>query len=210
MNQYHKIQTVFLRNPDDNYKSLLEGQFAKPEFEYLKDNIWVWTEKIDGTNIRIIWNGNKVSIKGKTDRANIPQHLLYKLEKIFSSANLYNTFEDTEICLYGEGYGFKIQKGSNYIQNDVNFILFDVKVGDIWLKRDTVEDIGKSLGVDVVPIIGKGTLQEAIELTRKGFASTISQNKEYIAEGLICKPEVDLIDRGGNRVITKIKYKDFN
>ena len=28
MKEYHKIQTVFLRNPEDNFKTLLEGQWA--------------------------------------------------------------------------------------------------------------------------------------------------------------------------------------
>ena len=44
MKEYHKIQTVYLRDPATKYKTLLEGQFAKPEFDYLKDNIWIFTD----------------------------------------------------------------------------------------------------------------------------------------------------------------------
>jgi hypothetical protein len=68
MDIYHKIQTVFLRNTEDNFKSLLEGQFAKPEFEFLANNQWDWTEKVDGMNIRVMFNGEKVYLAGKTGK----------------------------------------------------------------------------------------------------------------------------------------------
>ena len=55
MEKYHKIQTVYLRDPDNRYRTLLDGKFAKPEFGYLADCEWVFTEKIDGTNIRVDW-----------------------------------------------------------------------------------------------------------------------------------------------------------
>ncbi len=44
MNEYHKIQTVFKRNPENKFKTLLIGDYSMPEFEYLKDNIWSFTE----------------------------------------------------------------------------------------------------------------------------------------------------------------------
>ena len=73
--EYHKIITVFKRNPE-NMRFLLEGEWATPEFEYLKDNKWVFTEKVDGTNIRIMWNGEAVTFGGKTDTAEIPSFLV--------------------------------------------------------------------------------------------------------------------------------------
>jgi len=201
MNQYHKIQTVFLRDPETKFKTLLDGQFAKPEFEYLADNQWVFTEKVDGTNIRVMYDeeGN-VSFAGKTDAAQIPPMLLTALTCLFPNKLLNNA------CLYGEGYGNKIQKvGSNY-RNDNSFVLFDVKVGDIWLERSNVEDIAKQLQCEVVPIIGSGTLREAIQLVKEGFNS---QWGNFLAEGIVARPVVELQNRMGERVITKIKHKDF-
>ena len=52
-------------------------------------------------------------------------------------------------------------------------------------------------------------LEKAIEFVKQGYYSTIADNKLYQAEGLICKPTVELFNRSGQRVITKIKYKDF-
>jgi ATP-dependent RNA circularization protein (DNA/RNA ligase family) len=209
MNQYHKIQSIFNRDPEDNFKTFIEGDFAKPEFKVLKDINWVWTEKIDGTNIRVIWDGRNVEFRGKTDKANIPSHLVKKLHELFTPEKLDAVFEDEEVCLYGEGYGHKIQKGGNYIQNDVSFILFDVKIGHWWLKRIDVENIAKSLDIYAVPVIDIGPLEDAIQLVKEGFKSTIAQSESYLAEGLICKPDVELFNRKGERVITKIKHKDF-
>ena len=76
MKEYHKIQTVYFRDPENNHKTLLEGTWAKPEFELLKDIDWICTEKIDGTNIRIMWDGEQVRFGGKTDKAQIPTILI--------------------------------------------------------------------------------------------------------------------------------------
>ena len=78
MKEYHKIQTVFHRDPDTKFKTLLEGRFSLPEFEYLQNNEWIFTEKVDGTNIRIIFDG-ELTFGGKTDRAQIPNQLVNKL-----------------------------------------------------------------------------------------------------------------------------------
>lgn len=210
MKQYHKIQTAYLRNPQTNFKTLLEGEWAKPEFKALKDIDWVCTEKIDGTNIRIMWDGANVRFGGKTDNAQIPTILLSALQDTFTNDKMKEVFPDTtDVCLYGEGYGMKIQKGGNYIPDRADFILFDVKIGRWWLNREDVEDIANQLSIDVVPIIGVWKLEEAINYVKEGFTSTISHNKEYIAEGLIMKPSVELFNRQGDRILSKIKYKDF-
>lgn len=213
MNQYDKIQTVFKR--DEKTKKIIEGDFSMSEFEYLKDNEWIFTEKVDGTNIRVMWNGESVVFGGKTDEASIPAFLLYKLQELFEGTvkrelfkQVFTTAVPNEVCLYGEGYGRKIQSaGSSYIPDGNNFVLFDIKVGRWWLEREAVEDIANKLGIKVVPIIGKGKLQEAVEMTRTGFKS---QWGDFIAEGIVARPSVTLITRSGERVITKIKYRDFN
>lgn len=208
MKQYHKIQTVFLRDPDTNFKTLLEGQYAKPEFELLDEIEWTFTEKIDGTNIRVMWDGEKVTFGGKTDRAQIPSHLVTTLMERFTSEKMKSVSE-SPFCLYGEGYGVKIQKGGNYIPDRADFILFDVKIGDWWLKREDVTDIANKLEINEVPVIGKGNLLQGVELVKHGFKSRISHNKEYMAEGLIMRPSVELFNRSGERIICKIKHKDF-
>ncbi len=210
MKQYHKIQTVYFRNPATNNKTLLEGEWTLPEFEYLKDLDWIWTEKIDGTNIRVMWDGEKVSFAGKSDKALIPAHLLEVLKDTFTDEKMSAAFpEVNNVCLYGEGFGAKIRSGTGYLSDRVDFILFDCLIDQWWLTRESIENIAAKLEIAVVPIIGVGSLLDAIELVRKGFKSTIAQNKDLRAEGLIVKPVVELFNRRRERVISKIKHKDF-
>lgn len=208
MKEYHKIQTVFHRSPESNYKNLMMGVWAIPEFDLLKDIEWIWTEKIDGTNIRIIWDGTSVTFGGKTDNAQIPAKLVKVLQETFTAEKMAAKF-DAPVCLYGEGYGASIQKGGNYIPGGVSFILFDCKVGDWWLNRDSLEDIASALGISIVPIVGRGTLMQAVGYAKSAYKSTIADNKEYPAEGLIMKPACELFARNGDRIIAKIKLKDF-
>lgn len=203
--EYHKIQTVWDRDPENNFKTLLEGQWAKPEFGYLKNAEWVWTEKVDGTNIRVKWDGSEVRFGGRTDKAQIPTFLLDNLLALFPAEKLSEAF-DCEACLYGEGYGPKIQKGGGNYRQDASFVLFDVRIGDIWLERGNVEDIAHKLGVDIVPVLDVGALPAMIERVRNGFDSTWG---DFRAEGIVARPRVELLDRLGHRVITKLKCKDF-
>jgi len=112
--------------------------------------------------------------------------------------------------LYGEGYGPKIQKGGGNYRQDQDFVLFDIKIGDWWLQRTDVEDIARKLNIDIVPIIGIGTLPDMVQKVRNGFNSAWSTTKlTFKAEGIVARPEVELKTRSGHRVITKIKHKDF-
>jgi len=208
MKTYHKIQTVFKRDPETKFKTLLENEYSLPEFEYLKKNKWIFTEKVDGTNIRIMFQDSKITFGGKTDRAQIPNQLVNKLnEKVLPLLDEFiEIFNDAEVCLYGEGYGAKIQKGGGNYRTDQGFVLFDVKIGHWWLKREDVEDIANKLNLDIVPIIGSGSLEELVEYVKTGFNSKWG---EFMAEGIVARPANELLARNGDRIITKLKHKDF-
>lgn len=213
---YPKIQTLFLR---DEKNIIIPNKFTLTEFEYLKDNKFECTEKIDGTNCHvdiIVEEDNKIGLefRGRTSKAVIPEHLLSKLKSLFNRDILMDYFfpagkEPYNIQIFGEGYGLKIQNGGNYIKDGVDFILFDVKVGNWWLSRETCERIARDLNLDIVPLIGYMTIPEAVEYVKKGFKSTIAQNKDYDAEGLVLKTPCGLMARNGQRIITKIKTCDF-
>jgi hypothetical protein len=207
MKTYHKIQTVYKRDPETKYRTLLEGQFATPEFAFLAANEWVFTEKVDGTNIRIMFDGEDLMFGGKTDRAQMPPKLLTRLdERFLPQVEKFHELFPHGACFYGEGYGPKIQKGGGNYREDQDFVLFDVKVGDWWLQRPDVEDIARQFDLDIVPIIGTGTLYDMVEMVRPGFNSTWGN---FTAEGIIARPLIELKTRSGGRIITKLKHKDF-
>ncbi len=207
MSEYHKIQTIFKRDPATKYKTLLDGQYSLPEFEYLKDNEWVFTEKVDGTNIRIIFDGENTTFGGRTDRAQIPADLVNALNDMFNPLldKLTENFNNGCV-IYGEGYGAKIQKGGGNYRPDQSFVLFDVKVGDFWLREEDVIKVSETLNLDIVPEIGRGTLDEMIEIIKAGFDSRWG---DFKAEGIVARPATELKTRLGDRVITKLKCKDF-
>ena len=208
MREYHKIETVFNRSTDGD-KRLIQGDYRNETVEYLADNIWQFTEKIDGTNIRIHWDGHNVEVGGRTDRAQIPKHLMDYLSATFLTPEVEELFEQTygekDVMLFGEGYGAKIQNGGDY-RSDVSFILFDVLIGDNWQSREWVEATAKMFNVDVVPIVLEGTIGDGIDYVMQHNNSTIGN---AIMEGVVGRPKVEMKDRLGNRIIVKIKWKDF-
>ena len=208
MREYHKIETVFNRSTDGD-KRLIWGDYRNETVEYLANNIWQFTEKIDGTNIRIHWDGHNVEIGGRTDRAQIPKHLMDYLSATFLTPEVEEMFEQTygekDVILFGEGYGAKIQNGGDY-RSDVSFILFDVLIGDNWQSREWIEATAKMFGIDVVPIVLEGTIGDGIDYVMQHNHSTIGS---AVMEGVVGKPKVEMKDRLGNRIIVKIKWKDF-
>ncbi len=209
MIEYNKIETVFLRDTEGT-KRLIEGKFRNATVEFLKDMPWEFTEKIDGTNIRVYWDGHKVNYGGRTERASIPAHLMNYLISTFGTNEAEELFEQTfgekEAILFGEGYGPKIQKCGGLYRKDVSFILFDVMIGNNYQPRETVNSIAASFGIDSVPVLFTGKLQDGIDYIKTQPNSTIGEAK---MEGVVARPKIELKDRCGNRVIVKIKVADF-
>jgi hypothetical protein len=81
-----------------------------------------------------------------------------------------------------------------------------VRIGEWWLQRKDVVDIACKLGIPVVPEIGRGSLDDACSMTERGFKSTWG---DFEAEGIVLRPECELIARNGQRIITKVKHVDF-
>lgn len=205
---YPKIPVLFKRSEDGN-KNFIYGAYRHPLVEYLKDCPWRFYEKIDGTNIRIIWDGHKVSFGGRTDKANIPGSLMNRLNDLFGGSANEELFEqkfgEHEVVLFGEGFGPGIQKGGSYLDH-VDFILFDVKVGDYWLNEDDIADVANSFGIKMVPFVMEGTIDDAINYVATNPKSAFDT---AVAEGVVGRPKVQVFDRNGERMIVKIKYCDI-
>lgn len=213
--QYHKIPTLWKRESKKPHR-LIVGAFSSPELELLADLDWEWTEKVDGTNIRIGWDGDRVRFGGKTDRAQLPAHLVERLTELFGGDAGEQLFEQTftsatvdePVTLYGEGYGAKIQKGGeNYKPDGADFVLFDVRVGRWWLRREDVEGVGQALGCDVVPILAHGSLHELQQAVSTGFASR--WGPEVDPEGIVARAPLGISTRSGSRLICKLKGSDL-
>ena len=207
MKEYHKIEGLYKRDPET--KRLMPGVYRSDIVELLKDCPWEFTEKIDGTNIRVMWDGHKVTFGGRTDRAVIPTRLMEALTDIFGGEVNEQIFEEhfgnKVVTLYGEGYGAKIQNGGDY-RPDNGFILFDVEIDGVFLTRESVSGIATLFGVEAVPIVLTGTITEGVNFVKHRPNSQFGTAK---MEGVVGRPKVELFDRFGNRVIVKIKVRDM-
>lgn len=216
--EYPKIPGPFKREVSGpNKNKLIPWSWTSPELEFLADTMWFFTEKVDGTNIRIIWDGHKPEFRGRTDRAQLPPKLLSALAEMFPEELFEQKFGSDSVILFGEGYGAGIQKGGGNYRPDNSFILFDVKIADWWLQRKDVEDIAASMGIDVVPIIIEETLTKTIEdmaLFEVVYSEVArSRGKETAlveSEGLVGMPSIPLFSRKGERIIVKLKGCDLH
>lgn len=208
---YPKIETLFNRNPD-TFK-VNTNSIKLKEFDLIDK--WEVYEKIDGTNIRVVWNNNEFTFSGRTSKAELPKELEEHLKDIFNeskSSLLSSLFTaDKFVYFYGEGYGHKIQNGKGYSDKQ-KFILFDILVASensesIFLNCDSIEDIALKLNLDVVPYLGTMTKNEIIELVSKGFPSKIGNVP--ICEGIIASTNPLLLTRLQQRVMFKLKHSDF-
>jgi len=227
MTKYPKIETLYNR---DKKTFKVTGEIRCPEF--LLINQWILTEKIDGTNVRVMLEPDgRVHFEGRTDRAQMPPFLLTKLQEMFPEELVQNAFEQDDIGLwpsvvcYGEGYGERIQKGGGNYRKGVSFRLFDVRVGDWWLNWESVEDVAKKLNIKTVPFLTSivDWLPHSIgELNSLFFSEQRGQNEpgsivaleecgktDVQAEGIVAHTDPLLFDRRGRRVMWKLKYKDF-
>lgn len=85
--------------------------------------------------------------------------------------------------------------------------MFDVMIADNYQPRESVEDIAKYFGIDIVAIILEGTLQEAVNYVKSKPKSSIGIAD---SEGVVGRPVIELQDRCGKRIIVKIKVRDFD
>ena len=203
--EYPKIETLFERDAHFVVNPL---SLRSPVLGTISE--WDVTEKIDGTNIRIMLSvTGEVTFGGRTNNASIPADLVQYLIKTFAPDKIKTLWRDEpiDIVLYGEGYGAGIQKGGGLYRPDKSFILFDVLFGGKWwADYKAVADIATKLDVDVVPYLGRMTLGEIVELVQNGFASRIGNTQ---SEGIVARPIETLFNKRGNRIIIKLKTKDF-
>lgn len=216
--KYHKINSLYMRNEKGK---IIEGSFVNETFEELYNSNYrfEYTEKIDGTNIRVIITKAKedstfyVEFKGRTDDAVIPDHLLTKLDSIFNDVDWNKIFDwerCSEVILYGEGFGHKIQGcGDRYNKEDADFVLFDLMINGTFMNSDWVTNIAVILGVHRAEVLGVSSLREIEEFVKSKPCSKLAKDSNFPMEGVVCRPIGDIKDRSGNRIIVKIKHKDY-
>jgi len=215
MKRYSKIETLFKRGDDGK----VTREYRLPEFEMIKPESWIFTEKIDGMNIRISLSSTGLDVRGRSDAAQIPEQLMAYIDsKLWDLDRWKDVFPDiisgeagvsalSNVTLFGEGYGPKIQSGGEYAPEQ-RFVLFDVRVGEWWLNWGDVKDVAGKMGIDHVlecSIINPKFVKESVAY---GFPSLFAEGDRDI-EGIVARLDPQLRLRNGSRLMWKLKTKDF-
>lgn len=137
-----------------------------------------------------------------TDEIVVPDH----------ARNYVVTLEEVPVYIYGEFFGKKVQAGGNYDKDKNRFSIFDICVQGWYVPIDMLNDYAQKLGLDVAPYIGQMTIDEAEQMVKDGFKTTVPDvtNPDYPAEGIVARPVVPIKDPRGKRIIVKIKSCDYN
>jgi hypothetical protein len=214
---YQKINTLWKR---DGQNKVITGDYASREFEDLRYADWTWTEKIDGTNIRLGWDGFGFTIGGRTNNAVFSPTVYKALHEVAEqiTPKMRELFPAQFVVIYGEGYGAGIQKGGGY-RSTPGFIAFDARVGDFsgfppnapMLSGRKFSELTDELGLDRVQVLGSCNIVDAWSLMlARYFHSTF----EGVAlEGIVGRPENGYYKRNGDvlsPIICKMKYKDID
>ena len=208
ISKYPKIETLFKRDEQFN----LTNEIRCPEFENI--NRWLITEKINGTNIRVEFDKDGISIKGRTETSQIPLFLLETISNMFHIEKFVKVFDGAkEVCLFGEGYGAKIQKGGGNYNKGNSFRLITVWIDGWWLEWESIQEVARELGIKTVPSLGVMSLNQAIDyVTGVNFASVVAEEetgKYILAEGIVARSYPLMLFRNRLPIQWKLKISDY-
>lgn len=232
---YEKILAPFCRD-DAKQKIVNINKWSKPEFEMLQNLNWIWTQKIDGTNLNIVWDGERIYYVGHTDKTQWNDRSKQLIESTFCTPEAETIFEE----LYGSqpvtvsmelvGKDFN----QNYGHPDGYFYLYDIRNGDTgkYWNREAVESFLKAFdpnkeNMDIVQVLFEGSIKDAVQFVRlandtwnKDFkTSWFTRNEvswrvenplgKYPIEGIVGRLPIELYNAKGERLITKVKCRDY-
>lgn len=215
---YPKINALWKRTT--NGKRVIPGAFASHYLDDLYHAQWVWTEKIDGTNIGLRWlpDEDRVVICGKTANAAFHAGLYSYLETIADPKLFRYIFGDSHAKLFGEGYGAGIQKGGGY-RTDQGFIAFDLQMGDKYgisasspfMGGGKLNQVASSMGVYTVNVIDECSIAHAwSKMVDHEYEGTFPGVQ---LEGIVGRPVTPYYVRNNEEirpVLCKLKYCDVD
>ena len=166
-------------------------------------------EKIHGTSSHIKFKDNKIIYFSGGAKYE-------SFKEIFNEEELLNKYKekfiDTEVTIYGEAYGGKMQGMSKTYGPNLKFVAFEVMIGDIWLNVPNAENVSKSFGLDFVDYVLIPTDIDSINAERDKDSTQAIRNgmgNGHIREGIILRPVEEMFKSNGSRIMAKHKRPEF-
>ena len=184
--------------------------YREPELEYLAKNLWVYKRKLNGENMRVLWNGEQAIWNGKTNDFETDAETTEYMNTTFLEEVFEEKFgHEKQVLLFGERMAPKTQ-GNELGLESVEFVLFDVKIGDTWLAPENLRAIAKYFGLRTCYDFMRP------EDEKRNYAQTLENLIDEVAkgrfenwEGIVASPATGLYNRKGERLICKIKNHEY-
>lgn len=168
-------------------------------------------EKIHGTSAHIAWKHETKEVRffsGGESHANFVA--------LFDKEALAKAFEERfqthDAVIYGEAYGGKQQGMSATYGKQLKFVVFDVRVGEVWLGVENAASLTKSLGLEFVDYVRVSTDVDVLNAERDRPSVQAMRNgcgDDKMREGIVLRPIVEFRMNNGRRIISKHKRDDF-
>lgn len=126
---------------------------------------------------------------------------------------MFEALGHDEVTVYGEAYGGSCQGMSAVYGKSLAFIVFDVKIGDVWLSVPNMVQVASGLGLEVVPFSKIPCTLEAIDAARDAHSDVAARRglgADKHREGIVLRPLIELTKNNGERVIAKHRIEKFS
>lgn len=217
--EYPKTENLYARDPD-TMRLITRHRSEEPSLIAR----WFVTEKIDGTNMRLLYDPStgEVEVRGRSDRANIARDLeatmlemcpVDALERVFGE---FVGSRDGTVTIFGEGYGAGIQGGGDYSPTKT-FAAFDIMYHwpdgkDSWCNPSTSWELFAQLGVSTVPTIPPSGTGVGLDNLRSHVHELMNSGSRIgggASEGVVARTDPYLFGQNGSRVMFKLKCADL-
>jgi hypothetical protein len=161
-------------------------------------------EKIHGTSAHVNWNLGMATLH--------PGGENYKrFEALFDAKTMYEAFQQLghgQVTVFGEAYGGKQQRQAWRYGPDLRFVVFEVRIHDVWLSVPDAEDVANKLGLQFVHYERVSTDIKDLDAMRDAPSVQAKRNGvegDQPREGVVLRPLVELVGSNGSRILCKHK-----
>jgi hypothetical protein len=170
-------------------------------------------EKLHGTSCHIVMSLKEDGNARIGFFAGVVSHANFM--KLFDTKKLKTRFLEfgfANLVIFGEGIGGKCQGMKDTYGPDLRFVVFDVKVNDVWVSVPDMSSIAKSFDLDVVSFVAIPTDMDSIDAECDKFsvqAEKCGCGSNKLREGVVLRPLIELRKNNGKRIIAKHKGETF-
>jgi len=169
-------------------------------------------EKVHGTSAHLKWGTWPGASGALSFFAGGAEHPAFV--KLFDQEALSQKFAalgHSDVVVYGEAYGGKMQGMKRVYGEALRFIVFDVRVGTSWLAVPDMVQVAEGLGLEAVPWKKISTELAALDAERDAPSEVAVRRGcgEQLREGIVIRPLIELTKSNGERVIAKHKRDEF-